>query len=133
MRTGIREDQKLSLKDKSNLHVATKQTVNLSKFSLRKRINVLKNEWWYWDDIIQSQTITNISTDEIEIKKDQTELTKDEENYAEEVLQLFSTNSSDLVHRRRKKKLFLILYYYFRTILFVYQIHLQKIMIHNHI
>jgi hypothetical protein len=101
MRTGIREDQKLALKDKSNLNIAIKQTVNLSKFSLRKRITVLKNEWWYWDDIIQSQTITDISTDENEAKQDQPELTKDQENDAEEILQLLNTNSTDLVHTKK--------------------------------
>ncbi len=97
MRTGIREDQKLSLKDKSNLHVATKQTVNLSKFSLRKRINVLKNEWWYWDDIMQATLINEISTEESEIEDDPSTLIKDQENDTEEILQLLSTSPNELV------------------------------------
>jgi hypothetical protein len=46
MKTNMQEEQKLTLKDRSNLNVAIKQTVKLSKFSLRKRITVLKREWW---------------------------------------------------------------------------------------
>lgn len=100
MKTKMQEDTKLTLKDKSNLNTAIKQTVKLSKFSLRKRINVLKNEWWYWDDIIQSQSITELSTDETEIEEDQPKLNKDQENDTEEILQLLSTNPTELVHTK---------------------------------
>jgi hypothetical protein len=90
-------DSKLSSEDKTNLSIATKQTVKLSKFSLRKRINVLKNEWWYWDDIMQATLINEISTEESEIEDDQSTRIQDQENDTEEILQLLSTKSNELV------------------------------------
>jgi hypothetical protein len=101
MKTTMQEEQKLTLKDRSNLNVAIKQTVKLSKFSLRKRITVLKREWWYWDDLIQSESITEIFSDETIIKDDVPTLTKDQENDTEEILQLFTTNQDEMVHTNR--------------------------------
>jgi hypothetical protein len=98
MKSKMPEDAKLSSKDKLNLNTAIKQTVKLSKFSLRKRITVLKNEWWYWDDIMQSTSTTEISTDENEIEP---KLIKDQENDTEEILQLFNKNPTELVHELR--------------------------------
>ncbi len=129
----MQEDEKLTLKDRSNLNTAIKQTVKLSKFSLRKRINVLKNEWWYWDDTIQSQSITEISKDETKIEEDEPKLNKDRENDTEEILQLFGTNPTELVPLFNQEKKNSRWYFYFRMILFVYRIHLQIIMILNHI
>ncbi len=97
----MQEEQKLTLKDRSNLNVAIKQTVKLSKFSLRKRITVLKREWWYWDDLIQSESINELFTDETTIEDDVPTLTKDQENDTEEILQLFSTNQDEMVHKNR--------------------------------
>lgn len=98
----MQQDEKLSLKDKSNLNIAIKQTIKLSRFSLRKRITVLKNEWWYWDDIIQSQLIIEISPDkpESEEEEDQSKLTKHQDNATEEILQLLGSNSSELVNTK---------------------------------
>ena len=59
-----------------------KNTIQLSKFSLQKRINTLKKEWWYWDDIMQATLINGIST---------------EDNDTEEILQLLTTNPSELI------------------------------------
>jgi len=97
----MQEDEKLTFKDKSNLNIAIKQTTKLAKFSLRKRINILKNEWWYWNDITQSQSLTETSTDEIEILEDQPKPLKHQENDTEEILQLFSTNTPELVHTKK--------------------------------
>jgi hypothetical protein len=102
MKSRMQEDEKLTFKDKSNLNIAIKQTTKLAKFSLRKRINILKNEWWYWNDITQSQSLTETSTDEIEILEDQPKLLKHQENDTEEILQLFSTNTPELVHTKKK-------------------------------
>jgi len=101
MKTKMQEEQKLTLKDRSNLNIAIKQTVKLSKFSLRKRITVLKREWWYWDDLIQSESINEIFTDETITEDDVPTLTKDQENDTEEILQLFSTNQDEMVHTNR--------------------------------
>jgi hypothetical protein len=97
MKSRMQVDSKLTSEDKTNLSIATKQTVKLSKFSLRKRINVLKNEWWYWDDIMQATLINEISTEESEIEDDPSTLIKDQENDTEEILQLLSTSPNELV------------------------------------
>jgi hypothetical protein len=102
MKTKIREEQKLTLKDRSNLNVAIKQTVKLSKLSLRKRITILKNEWWYWDDIVQSQSISEVSTKETVIEENQPTVIKDQDNDTDEILQLFNTNSTELVHTKKR-------------------------------
>jgi hypothetical protein len=97
MKSRMQVDSKLTSEDKTNLSIATKQTIKLSKFSLRKRINVLKNEWWYWDDIMQATLINEISTEESEIEDDPSTLIKDQENDTEEILQLLSTSPNELV------------------------------------
>jgi hypothetical protein len=102
MKVKPHEEQKLTLQDKTNFKVAIKQTTKLSKFSLRKRVTVLKNEWWYWDDIMQTESIIELSPEEEEtvIQEDQSPtLTTDLENDTEEILQLFSSNPDEPVHR----------------------------------
>ncbi|CAF4620411.1 unnamed protein product [Rotaria sp. Silwood1] len=96
MKSKSQEEQRLTLKDKSNLNIAIKQTVKLSKLSLRKRITILKNEWWYWDDINQPELISEVPTKETNIEEDKSILIKDQENDTEEILQLFSTNPDEL-------------------------------------
>ncbi|CAF0783954.1 unnamed protein product [Rotaria sp. Silwood1] len=96
MKSKSREEQRLTLKDKSNLNIAIKQTIKLSKLSLRKRITILKNEWWYWDDINQPELISEVPTKETNIEEDKSILIKDQENDTEEILQLFSTNPDEL-------------------------------------
>ena len=106
MKTKMQVDTKLSSDDKVNLSVATKQTIKLAKFSLRKRINVLKNEWWYWDDIMQAELINGIPTEESEFEEDhQSTRLKDQQNDTEDILQLLSTKSTEVV---RIKEIFLI-------------------------
>jgi hypothetical protein len=100
MKSRIQVDSKLTSEDKANLSIAIKQTVKLSKFSLRKRINVLKNEWWYWDDIVQAALINGISTEESDIEDDQSTNIQDQENDTEEILQLLSTSSNELVQTK---------------------------------
>lgn len=97
MKSRMQTDSKLTAEDKTNLSVAIKQTIKLSKFSLRKRINVLKNEWWYWDDIMQATLINSISTEDTDTEDDPPTLTKQQENDTEEILQLLTTNPSELV------------------------------------
>ncbi|CAF2332512.1 unnamed protein product [Rotaria sp. Silwood2] len=98
MKTKSQEEQRLTLKDRSNLNIAIKQTVKLSKVSLQKRITILKNEWWYWDDINQPESISEVSTKEIDIEEDEHEpiLIDDQENDTEEILQLLNTNPDEL-------------------------------------
>ncbi|CAF3563368.1 unnamed protein product [Rotaria socialis] len=90
------EEQKLTLKDKKNLNIAIQQTVKLSQFSLQKRIIVLKNEWWYWDEINQSQSINEAPTRETIINEDISTLLRAQENDTEDILELFSTNPEEL-------------------------------------
>lgn len=98
MKSRMQIDSKLTADDKTNLSMAIKQTIKLSKFSLRKRINVLKNEWWYWDDIMQATLINGISTeDDTDTEDNPSALTKQQENDTEEILQLLATNPSELV------------------------------------
>lgn len=98
MKSRMQIDSKLTADDKTNLSMAIKQTIKLSKFSLRKRINVLKNEWWYWDDIMQATLINGISTeDDTDTEDNPSALTKQQENDTEEILQLLTTNPSELV------------------------------------
>lgn len=103
MKSRMPIDSKLTGEDKINLNTAIKQTNKLAKFSLRKRINVLKTEWWYWDDIMQATLINGISTEENDDDDDDdppTTLTKEQENDTEEILQLLSTNSNELVIKK---------------------------------
>ena len=97
MKSRMQVDSKLTSEDKTNLSIATKQTIKLSKFSLRKRINVLKNEWWYWDDIMQATLINGIPAEESDAEEDRANLIQDQENDTEEILQLLSTSSNELV------------------------------------
>ncbi|CAF0933107.1 unnamed protein product [Adineta steineri] len=103
MKTKMLDEQKLTLKDRSNFNTAIKQTVRLSKLSLRKRITILKREWWYWDDPIESESSIERSPEETIIDDDDDDddddtpiLTQDQKNYTEEILQLFSTNPDEL-------------------------------------
>jgi hypothetical protein len=97
MKCKAAEEQKLTFRDKTNLSKAIKQTAKLYKYSLRKRVTVLKNEWWYWDDLMQSESTNEISPEGTINKKNQPTLTKDLENDTEEILQLFSTNPDEPV------------------------------------
>lgn len=135
MKSRMQVDSKLTAADKVNLSVATKQTVKLSKFSLRKRIDVLKNEWWYWDDIMQAALINEISTEETESLADPSPLTKDQENDTEEILQLLSTDSNELVQATSTFLLNKNRHSNFncRRILFVYPTGPPMITILNHI
>ncbi|CAF4088566.1 unnamed protein product, partial [Adineta steineri] len=57
-----------------------------------------KMEWWYWDDPIESESSIERSPQETTIDDDDDTpiLTQDQENYTEEILQLFSTNPDEL-------------------------------------
>jgi len=73
------EEQRLSLKDKANMNKAIKQINELAQYSLRKRITILKNEWWYWenDDLTESSKRTLVEKVKIKkLKTDNTDLVK---------------------------------------------------------
>ena len=97
-------DSKLTGEDKISLNMAIKQTNKLARFSLRKRIDVLKTEWWYWDDLMQATLINSISTEETDNEDDPPTLTKQQENDTEEILQLLTTNSNELVGEIFRRK-----------------------------
>lgn len=94
----LQAEQRLTLKDKSNLNTAIQQTVKLSKFSLKKRVRVLKNEWWYWHELNQSESMDEITHEETIIEKDNSTLIKAHKTNTEEILELFSTIPDELVH-----------------------------------
>ena len=95
MKSKMNDEQRLTSKDKSNLNTAIKQTGKLAEFSLRKRITVLKNEWWYWDDddIIQLEPSEEISSEE-----NQLTAFKDQEIDTEAILRLLNANANELVN-----------------------------------
>ncbi|UJR34052.1 hypothetical protein I4U23_021463 [Adineta vaga] len=96
MKVKIREEQKLTLKDRSNLNTAIKQAEKLAKFSLRKRINILKTEWWYWNELVQSEGNTESSIEETSIDQQTSIVIQNQESDNEEILQLFNSTSDDL-------------------------------------
>lgn len=71
--------------------------MKLAKFSLRKRITILKNEWWYWDEIIQSESTIDMIAKETVVEEDKSIILEDSQRDTEEILQLFNTNPDELV------------------------------------
>jgi hypothetical protein len=62
---------------------------------------VLKNEWWYWDaDIIPLESTSEMPTDLFIIEDDDSLSIKNQNTDTEDILQLLSTNSNELVHRK---------------------------------
>ena len=91
----MQQDAKLTSDDKNNLNTAIKQTIKLAKFSLRKRITVLKNEWWYWDEPFESPIHS-----EITINDSQTDpITEQDNNETEEILQLLNPIANEFVKK----------------------------------
>jgi hypothetical protein len=83
------DEQKLTSTDRLNRRLAIKQTVQLSNFSLRKRVTLLKNEWWYWNndnDVIQ-----------LDSNDDSSSLADEQQ-----VVRHVSTNGHDRVDRRSR-------------------------------
>ena len=102
MKSKMNDEQRLTAKDRSNLNTATKQTTKLSEFSLRKRITVLKNEWWYWDD---DDVIPLEPSEEIVSEESQLTTLKEQEIDTEAILRLLNDNANELVdvHPRDKR------------------------------
>lgn len=101
MKIKTSEEQQLTLKDKSNLNIAVKQTEKLAKFSLRKRITVLKNEWWYWED--DDDVIPCDSKQENEKKHSKvSNVDPDQEMENKSMQEFFDSNQTDLVGKETK-------------------------------
>lgn len=99
MKGRSQQDAKLTGEDKNNLNIAMKQTIKLAKFSLRKRITVLKDEWWYWDETAESQI-----SDEKTVDENPKDLSNEQENNeTEEILELLNPIANDLVCLDTKK------------------------------
>lgn len=90
----MNDEQRLTAKDRSNLNKAIKQTTKLSEFSLRKRITVLKNEWWYWED---DDVIPLEPSEEIVSEESQLTTLKEQEIDTEAILRLLNANANELV------------------------------------
>ncbi|CAF1553635.1 unnamed protein product, partial [Adineta ricciae] len=54
------------------------------------------NEWWYWDQIDESEEDTEPTNKEIPIKQQTPTLCRTQDSDTEEILQLFNSNSDEL-------------------------------------